>query len=225
MISGLFISLSGVISSFRRHAVTANNVANVATPGYKTSRLLSRDNPTGGVDSTQVARVHSQGPLIQTAQPLDLTIMGEGFFQVELNDGRVGYSRCGVLTVDPEGRLSTVDGHCLLPRVTVPANAAQLIITSGGEIQATIGGERRTLGQIEMARFTNPAGLAPVGHGLFVESPASGPPITDPPGSAGMGTLVQGGLEGSNVDLTTEFVMDILSVAQLKANLSSLKTQ
>ena len=225
MISGLFASISGIISSYRRHAVTSNNVANVGTPGYKARRVLARENRAGGVDSTPVGRVNSQGPLLHTGQPLDLAIEGAGFFQVELNDGSIGYCRCGALTTDSRGNLSTTDHHPIVPPITVPPNATQLSITTRGEIRATIDGQSQILGQIEMARFMKPSGLTPVGDNLFIESPSSGPPVTGPPGSGGMGILVQGSLEGSNVDLATEFVMDILSSVQLRANLNTLKTQ
>jgi flagellar basal-body rod protein FlgG len=225
MISGFFASLSGVISSFRRHAVTSNNVANVGTYGYKAGRALARENRAGGVDSTAVSRVNSPGPLIQTGQPLDLAIMGEGFFQVELDDGSIGYCRCGLLTIDSRGQLSTADRQRIVPPVTVPPNATRLVITGGGEIRATIDGQNRILGHMEIARFINPSGLTPLGNTVFAESPASGSPLTGPPGTNGMGILVQGSLEGSNVDLATEFVMDILSSIQLKANINALKTQ
>lgn len=89
MISGFFASISGIISSFRRHAVTSNNVANVGTPGYRARRLLARENRAGGVDSAYAALIHSQGPLMHTARPLDLAINSEGFLQVELDDGTI----------------------------------------------------------------------------------------------------------------------------------------
>jgi flagellar basal-body rod protein FlgG len=225
MITGFFSSLSGVISSLRRHEVTSNNVANVGTPGFKAGRVLSREDRAGGVDSRDVSRIHSQGPLIRTAQPLNLAIMGEGFFQVEMDDGTIGYCRSGLLTLDSRGNLSTAEGHRVVPPATVPSNATQLTISSRGEIRATIGGQVQILGQIELARFMNPSTLTPIGDNILVESPTSGPPFTGTPGSSGMGTLVQGGLEGSNVDLVTEFVTDLLSGIQLKANLNALKTQ
>lgn len=225
MISGLFASISGIISSYRRHAVTSNNVANIRTPGYKARRVLAREDRGGGVDSTYANRVNSQGPLLHTGQPLDLGIEGQGFFQVELNDGSIGYCRCGVLTLDSRGNLSTARGHRIVPPVTVPPDATQLGITARGEIRVTIGGQSQIGGQIEIARFMNPSRLTPLGDNLLVESPSSGSPVTGPPGSGGMGVLVQGSLEGSNVDLATEYVMDILSSVQLKANLNALKTQ
>jgi len=123
------------------------------------------------------------------------------------------------------GNLATADRRRIVPAITVPLHATRLTITSGGEVRATIGGQSQILGQIEMARFMNPTGLTPVGDNLFVESPSSGPPVTGPPGSGGMGILVQGSLEGSNVDLATEYVTDILSSVQLKANCSALEVQ
>lgn len=225
MISGLFASISGIISSFQRHAVTSNNVANVRTSGYKARRVLARENRAGGVDSTHVHRINSQGPLIYTEQPLDLAIKGEGFFQVKLDDGSIAYCRCGALTIDSRGNLSTVDRHHIMPPITVPPDATRLVITSEGEVRATIAGQSRILGQIQIARFTNPSGLTSVGDNFFIESTSSGPPVTGPPGSAGMGILAQGSLEGSNVDLATEYVSEILSSVQLKANRNALEIQ
>jgi flagellar basal-body rod protein FlgG len=162
---------------------------------------------------------------MQTGYPLDLAIMGEGFLQIDVGGGRTGYSRSGLLTTDQKGRISTAGGHRLVPPVTVPTGATQLRITAGGEIRATIAGQTRTVGQIELARFMNPSGLISIGDNLLAESQTSGPPITGSPGSPGMGLLVQGALEASNVDLATEYVTDILSHLQLKANLGALKTE
>lgn len=112
-----------------------------------------------------------------------------------------------------------------MPSITLPPHVTQLVITSTGEVRATINGQSQVLRQIEIARFANPSDLTSLGDNLFVESPSSGPPVTGPPGSNGMGLLVQGSLEGSNVGLATEFVMDLLSSVQLKANINALEVQ
>ena len=171
------------------------------------------------------ALVTAPGPLIHTNRSLDLAIEGDGFLQVEMGDGSIAYCRSGVLIIDSSGSLATADGHPIVPPITVPPNATRLSITSAGEVRATIGGQTQILGRIEIARFSNPSGLTSVGNNLFFESPCSGPPLTGPPGSGGMGILVQGSLEGSNMDLAAEYVMDILSSLQLKANCNALETQ
>jgi len=177
------------------------------------------------VDSTQVCRDDSQGPLLWTENPLDLAVQGEGFLQVELDDGTVAYRRGGTLILDRGGSLSTAEGQPIVPSFRIPSGTTRLTITALGEIRAAAGGENRLLGRIEMARFRNPSGLIQVGSGLFLETPSSGPPLIASPGSGGMGILVQGAVEGSNVDLATEYVMDILSSVEHKANLDSLRTQ
>jgi len=225
MTSGIFASISGIVSSLWRHAVTSHNVANAGTPGYKARRPVVRENRAGGVDGARALRTDSQGPLIHTGRPLDLAIDGEGFFRLERDDGTVAYSRCCSLIIDTKGKLSTPSGFRTVPTITVPLNASRLMISPNGEVRATIDGKTWTLGQIEIATFRNPSGLIAIGDNLLVQSPASGPPASGPPGSPGTGILVQESLEGSNVDLATEFVMDLLASVHFKANINCLKTQ
>ncbi|NIQ37705.1 MAG: flagellar hook-basal body complex protein [Proteobacteria bacterium] len=225
MISGIFASISGIISSFRRHGVTSNNVANIGTPGYKARRVVSRESQAVGVDSTQVLPINAQGTLFHTNRPLDLAINGDGFFQIMRDDGTVAYCRTCALTIDARRNLSTASGHRLVPPVTVPIDASQLLVSPGGEVRATVNGQAEGLGRIELARFMNPSGLVPLGDNLTAERASSGPPITGYPGTGGLGTLVQESLEGSKVDVATEFVMEILSSLEFKANLNALQAE
>jgi flagellar basal-body rod protein FlgG len=234
MLKALATAATGMEAQQTRLDVTANNIANVSTSGYKKSRAEFQDLmyqtmrapgaisgagtrlPTGlevgsGVRVVATQRMHSEGDLRQTGNPLDVAIEGDGFFQVQLPSGQVGYTREGALKLDADGRLVTSDGNPVAD-LTVPADAQSLFVGADGTVTATVPGEAAPveLGQIELASFPNPAGLAAQGRNLFLETAASGAPVTGAPGENGAGTLAQGTLELSNVKVVEEMI-DLIS--------------
>jgi flagellar basal-body rod protein FlgG len=224
MDASLWIAKTGLDAQQTRMSVIANNLANVNTTGFKRDRALFEDllyqnikqpggqqsvdtqSPTGlmvGTGTRVVAteKSHTQGNLITTGNALDLAIQGDGFFQIQMTDGTIAYTRDGGFKVSSNGSL-------LIPNITLPANVATLTIGRDGTISAELanGGGAQTLGQIQVARFLNPAGLQAMGQNLMKETPASGAPQLQVPGEAGSGTLMQGTLEASNVNVVEEMV-------------------
>ena len=210
--------------------VTSQNLANINTTAYKLQRpefsdLLyqnlrapgsnSSDNgtvlPTGiqlglGVRTTSISRNTTQGTLTSTSGPIDIAIQGRGYIQVTLPSGQIGYTRDGSLQVGPDGSLVTNDGFLVTPTITIPQNATSISIDQSGEVSATIPNQTaaQILGQIQTANFINEAGLQAVGNNLFTETTASGAAIVGSPGQDGLGTILQGFLETSNVNPVTE---------------------
>jgi len=230
-----------------RTEVISNNLANVNTTGFKRSRAHFEDllyqtvqgtavvgapdagtTPAiqvgRGVRLSAVQRLHAQGPLEATSRPLDLAIEGEGFFQVQMPDGGVSYTRDGSFTVSDEGMLTTQGGYTVMPGIRVPDDASGLTISRTGIVSADMGGGRSTeLGRLELARFTNPTGLIAVGENLYTETPASGQAILGYPQEDGMGRLLQGHLEASNVEIVQEMVDMITSLRAYEINSKAIK--
>jgi flagellar basal-body rod protein FlgG len=215
--------------------VTANNIANVSTPGYKKSRVEFQDlmvqtlrapgaatgagttSPSGlevglGARVAATQRMHSEGDLRQTGNPLDLAIEGQGFFAVTLPSGDTAYTRSGALKLDAEGRLVNSDGFPIAGDIAVPPDAQSITVAADGTVSAQLPGQAAaaSLGRIELVSFANPGGLSAMGRNLFRETSASGTPVTGKPGEAGRGTLSQGTLELSNVKVVEE-MMDLIS--------------
>jgi flagellar basal-body rod protein FlgG len=210
--------------------VIANNIANMNTTGFKRQRAEFQDLlyqnvermgvtssdagtivPTGvqvgaGVKSGSVYRITEQGGLSQSANPYDVAIQGDGYFIVQLPDGRDAYTRAGNFSLSAEGQLVTEDGFVVAPGISVPTDAVGVSINRQGTIQAIMadGSAPQDVGQIELARFVNPAGLDAQGGNLFLETPASGTANRGQPASTGFGSLQQGFLETSNVNAVTE---------------------
>ena len=161
-----------------------------------------------------MARINEQGGLSATSNPYDLAINGNGFLQVQLPSGQTAYTRAGNLAVNAEGTMVTADGYPIEPSITVPAEATAVQITRDGIVEVQLAGQTdpQQVGQLELAAFINPAGLEAIGDNLFLETPASGSPNVATPGSPGIGTLMQGYLEISNVDAVEE--ISSLIVAQ-----------
>jgi flagellar basal-body rod protein FlgG len=168
----------------------------------------------------------TQGVLQQTSNPLDLAIEGEGFFQVTLPDGTNAYTRDGSFKRDANGSIVTADGNFLSPQITVPQNATQVQVGQDGIVTALIPGQQQPqqLGQIQLVRFTNAAGLAPQGRNLFVQTGASGAPTLSQPGLNGTGTLQGGYLEQSNVAVVEEMVNLITAQRAYEANSKAITT-
>lgn len=231
MNSTLSTAKSGLEAQDMRMRVISNNLANVSTTGFKRDRadfealsyqtLRQVGAPNGGdaqlatgltlgtgvrVNGTE--RIHTQGSAIVTDNALDLSIEGEGFFQVTLPDGRIAYSRDGAFTLDGQGRVVTSGGNPLEPPLQIPEGAGQITIAADGTVSVTEAGksEPTEIGQLQIATFLNPPGLQPVGDNLYTETPASGTPQQGGPGSDGFGKIRQGALEASNVNMVEELV-------------------
>jgi len=211
--------------------VIANNLANVNTTGFKRGRANFQDLmyqqiksagaeasaagtqlPTGiqvglGVQAAGVESVFLEGSIKQTNNPLDLAVEGRGFFQIQLPNGDLAYTRAGNFSMDSQGQLVTSDGNILQPAITIPADATSINIGRDGTVSVEQPGSPSTvLGQIQLADFSNPAGLTHLGHSLFQATNASGAVILGNAGSNGLGNLNQGSLEMSNVNIVEEMV-------------------
>jgi flagellar basal-body rod protein FlgG len=211
--------------------VIAHNLANVNTTGFRRMRAEFQDLiyqtirtpggsvgdgqrlPTGiqigeGVRTVSTTEIHEQGAMLQNGGSWDIAIEGAGFFQVTQPGGQIAYTRAGDFKLDPDGRLVTTDGYLVDPAVTIPANATSVTVSPSGMISVTLPNQTATqeVGQMQLANFVNPAGLLAIGRTSFVPTDASGQPIVGQPGQEGMGTLAQGFLEASNVEVVTEMV-------------------
>lgn len=232
----LYTASSGMAAQEANVELISNNIANLRTTGFKRQRAEFQDLlyqtmrrvgstssdagtvlPTGvdvgsGVKLVATPRVMSQGTVTPTEKPYDVAIRGEGFFQIELPDGRTAYSRDGSFELDPNGQLVTADGYTVSPGITVPQNALTVTISPTGQVEATLQGQTTAtqLGQLQLARFTNKSGLEAIGDNLFLETPASGTPLQDVPGAEGFGSVLQSYLEQSNVNAVTE-ISDLIS--------------
>jgi flagellar basal-body rod protein FlgG len=154
----------------------------------------------------------SQGSLIPTEKQLDIGIRGEGFFRVQMPDGRIGYTRAGSFEIDAEGRMVTPEGYLLDPAITIPQEATSITISQQGNIEVSTPGQiaPTAIGQLQLSRFVNKSGLQPIGDNLFLETAASGAPQEGVPGDEGYGTLLQGHLEQANVNAVTE-ISDLIA--------------
>jgi flagellar basal-body rod protein FlgG len=228
--------------------VIANNLANVNTTGFKKDRAdfetlayqqmvaagasSSADNKfaTGlalgsGVAVAGTSKTNTQGTLTQTNNALDLAIEGDGYFQLQRPDGTMGYTRAGNFSVTGQGVVVSSEGLPLVPQVQVPEGATAVTIGNDGTVSATLSGQSETtdLGKIETARFVNPAGLQAVGSNLLIETGASGAPQVGVAGLDGRGTLRQGMLEGSNVNVVEELVDMIETQRAYEVNSKMIK--
>lgn len=219
----LFNALSGLRTSARKLQTSANNVANVQTPGFKKSRATIAEASSGGARVSAITRSNSPGSLIPTSNPLDLAVNGAGFFQVALPGGGTGFSRGGSFKVDSTGRLATLEGNPLIPEIKIPGGNTGVSIDSSGQVFAILGGSPVAVGRIRLAGFNNPGGLTSQGGNLFVESARSGSPVTGVPGSGSLGTVISGALESSNVDIAEEIVTQIVAKTAFKANASVIR--
>jgi flagellar basal-body rod protein FlgG len=187
--------------------------------------------PTGlqvGLGSRVAAstRNFSQGNLQQSGNNLDIAIKGQGFFQMQMPDGSTGYSRDGSFQLDGAGQIVNSAGHVLQPGITVPVNAQSISVASDGTVSAVLPGSStpQTLGQIQLASFVNPAGLEPRGQSLYAETAASGTPQVGNPGSDGSGGLLQGFVEGSNVNVVEELVSMIATQRAYELSSKAIQT-
>ncbi len=246
----LDIGATGMMAQQLNVDVISNNIANMTTSGYKKQRAAFQDLmyqnlnrpgstssdsgttvPSGiqvglGVKTGAVYRMHSQGAVQITENELDLAILGSGFFQITLPDGNTAYTRDGTFQVNENGEIVTVQGYSLVPSITVPDNATNIDINPEGEVLATIQGQTaiQNLGQIQMADFVNPAGLEAIGNNFFVETTASGSPVTGIANQEQFGSLEQGALEQSNVDVVAEITSLIAAQRAYEMNSKVIST-
>ncbi len=249
MMRSLWISKTGMEAQQVQLDHVSHNLANVATTGYKRASAQFEDLmyqnlrqsgaasseqstlPTGlqvglGVRSVATQRAFTQGNLQQTGNSLDVAINGNGFFQIQMPDGTVAYTRDGSFKTDANGQLVTNNGYLVAPGLTVPPNTQSLTVAPDGTVSATVQGSAQpvVLGNLQLASFVNPGGLEPRGQNLFVETAASGTPTTNAPGSDGLGTLQQGYLETSNVNVVEELVAMIQTQRAYELNSKAIKT-
>ena len=243
MLRSLWTAASGMAGQQFNIDTISNNLANVNTTGDKKNRVDFEDLlyqtvrfagtpvtagaqiPVGlqvghGVRPIATQKIFTPGSFKQTENPLDLAIEGDGFFQVLLPDGTIAYTRDGSFKRDGLGRIVTSDGFALEPEIIIPEDAVDVTIGSDGTVSVLLPGdsEPQMVGQIELVRFVNPAGLSSLGRNLYVETAASGPPMVSTPGLDGFGTLAQGWLEMSNVQVVEEMVNLIIAQRAYETN-------
>jgi flagellar basal-body rod protein FlgG len=249
MTQALWIAKTGLDAQQTRMSVISNNLANVNTTGYKTSRPIFNDLlyqtvrqpgaqssqnteiPSGlmigtGVRTMSTQKFYSQGNIIQTENPLDIGISGNGFFEVLLPDGSPAFTRDGTFQVDSNGQVVTSNGYQLQPAITVPANTLSLTIGEDGVVSALVAGSTAPsqIGAIQLSDFINPAGLQNIGDNLVKETAASGSPTTGTPGQTGLGRTLQGSLESSNVNVVEELVNMIETQRAYEMNSKAIST-
>ncbi|OQW86894.1 MAG: flagellar basal-body rod protein FlgG [Rhodoferax ferrireducens] len=249
MINSLYIAKTGMEAQQTQLDVISNNLANVSTNGFKRSTAVFQDLiyqnlrqvgansteqaalPTGmqiglGVSSVATSRSFTEGRLEQSPGNFDVAIDGQGFFQVTLPDGTTGYTRDGKFQIDANGTLVTSTGLPVASGITVPVGATAFSISGNGTVSATLAGTTAptNIGTIALARFINPPGLTPLGGNLYAESAASGQPDTTAPGTDGMGKLMQGYLETSNVNVVQELVSMIATQRAYEMNSKAIQT-
>lgn len=245
----LSIAATGMQAQTLNIDVIANNLANVSTPGFKKSRADFQDllyqnlRPAGTASSTgeqvptgiqlgqgtrpvATQRIFAQGDYQYTKNELDVAIEGDGFFQIKQPSGDIAYSRGGNFKLNSEGKIVTSDGYALEPEITIPSDAVSVSIESDGMVSVVQAGQVTPvqIGSIETARFVNPAGLRSVGKNLYLESAASGAPVTGAPGADGRGGLSQGFVEMSNVSVVDEMVNMIAAQRAYEINSKAIQT-
>ena len=249
MIRSLWIAKTGLDAQQTQLDVISNNLANVGTAGFKRSRAVFEDLlyqtlrqpgaqssqqtqlPTGltvgtGVKPVATEKIFTQGNLQQTGNNLDVAINGAGFFQVQLPDGTTAYTRDGSFHLDAQGQLVTSSGYPLQPAITIPANALTITVARDGTVTVAQPGQAAPtqVGALQLANFINAAGLQSQGENLYVESAASGTPTTNTAGGNGLGTLSQGYVETSNVNVVEELVNMIQTQRAYEINSKAVQT-
>lgn len=249
MIRSLFTGASGMHAQTVHMDVISNNLANINTAGFKKSRTefqdliyqtlrepgarstISTEIPTGmqvglGVKTVAINKIFTQGNFKQTGNALDLVIEGDGFFQITMPDGTIGYSRDGSFSKDSTGRVVSNDGYPLEPAITIPADAISITVGNDGTISILRPGESEAteVGTLQLVKFVNPSGLKNLGRNLYLNTSSSGDPIQGTPGLEGLGTIAQGYQEMSNVDIVEELVDMIIAERAYETNSRSIRT-
>ncbi|MBH9553544.1 flagellar basal-body rod protein FlgG [Inhella gelatinilytica] len=249
MMRSLWIAKTGMEAQQTQLDHISNNLANVSTNGYKRSQALFEDLmyqnlrqsgaaeteqtqlPTGlqvglGVRTAATGRVFTQGNLAQSGNALDMAITGKGFFQIQRPDGTTAYTRDGTFKVDANGIIVTNNGETLMPGITVPPTALSVTVGSDGTVNVVLPGNPtpQGIGQVQLANFINPNGLDPLGGNLFAETASSGAPQVGAAGSNSLGTIKQGFVESSNVNVVEELVQMIQTQRAYELNSKAVQT-
>ncbi|HDZ57765.1 MAG TPA: flagellar basal-body rod protein FlgG [Pseudomonas xinjiangensis] len=249
MHSALWVSKTGLSAQDTMLTTISNNLANVATTGFKRDRpefedLLYQVKRQPGAQSTQdtqlpsglqvgtgvkvvgTQKIHTMGSLQTTEQPLDMAINGKGFFQILMPDGNIGYTRDGSFHLDADGQIVTSNGFPLEPGIALPDNVQSFTVGEDGTVSITVFGDpaAQQIGNIQTADFINPAGLQSIGGNLFMETAASGAPQAGNPGQNGLGTVLQNTLENSNVSVVEELVNMITTQRAYEMNSKVIST-
>lgn len=249
MNEALWIAKTGLDAQQTRMSVISNNLANANTTGFKKGRAVFEDLiyqtvrqpgaqasqdtelPSGlmlgtGVRVVATEKIFTQGNLVQTENALDVAVQGRGFFQVLMPDGSQAYTREGAFQVSRDGQLVTAGGYEIQPGITIPDNAQSVSIGEDGTVSVVVPGGTgaQQVGAIQLADFVNPAGLQAVGRNLLTETAASGAPQVGTPGLTGLGTLIQGALESSNVNTVEELVNMIETQRAYEINSKAIST-
>jgi len=249
MNQALWIAKTGLDAQQTKMANIANNLANASTTGFKRSRAIfadllyqnvrqvgaqsSQDTqlPSGlmmgsGVRTVATEKLFTQGNLAQTDNLLDMAIQGRGFFQILMPDGTQAYTRDGSFQVDNQGQMVTANGYLVQPSITIPENALSVNIGEDGTVSVRLPGSAAIsqVGTVQLADFVNPAGLQAIGGNLYFESSASGSPQTGTPGLNGLGSVVQGYVEASNVNVVEELVNMIETQRAYEMNSRAIST-
>jgi len=246
----LNIAATGMLAQQLNVEVISNNIANLNTTGFKRQRAEFQDliyqverrvgstsSDTGnivpvgvqigsGVKAAAVYRLSEQGNLINTNNSLDLAIQGRGFFQVQMPDGTTSYTRAGSFQLSPTGEIVTADGYVVEPGITLPSNTTAVTVNANGQVLAQVAGQQtpQTVGQLQLATFPNEGGLEPLGNNLLRETAASGSPVVGNPGATAFGTIQQGFLETSNVNIVAEITNLITAQRAYEMNSKVIQT-
>ena len=248
MMRSLWTAASGMGAQQQNINVIANNLANVNTAGFKKSRADFQDlmyqtlkNPgSPSTNTTQipvgiqvgmgsklaaVSKIFTPGDINQTGNHLDVAIEGDGFFQIQLPDGTTSYSRAGAFKMDSTGRIVTSDGYPMIPEIVIPTGSSKITIGNDGTVSAVQAGQNTsaTIGNIQLATFSNPAGLLAMGKNLFLQTDASGNATTGTPTQNGIGSTAQGYLEMSNVSVVEEMVNMIVGQRAYETNSKAIQ--
>ncbi len=249
MTQALWIAKTGLDAQQTRMAVVSNNLANVNTTGFKQGRAVFEDLlyqnvrqaggsssqdtilPTGmslgtGVRVVATEKLFTQGSVLNTENALDVAINGRGFFQVLKPDGEMAYTRDGAFKLNDQGEIVTSSGYLVQPGVSIPDGAQSITIGIDGTVSVRLAGQTQPsqVGTVEIADFINAAGLQPIGENLYIETASSGPAQSGTPGLTGLGTLAQGALEGSNVNVVAELVNMIETQRAYEMNSKAIST-
>lgn len=246
----LDIGATGMLAQQLNVDVISNNIANMTTTGHKRQRAAFADLiyqniqrpgstssdsgttvPSGlqlglGVRAGAVYRMHAQGAIRITENPLDLALTGEGFFQIQTPDGDTAYTRDGTFQMNENGEIVTVQGYLVDPGITIPSDATDITVNENGEVLVSIPGQTATsnVGQIQLANFVNPVGLEAIGDNLYLETDSSGSPTTGIAGQEEFGAIRQGALEQSNVNVVEEITELISAQRAYEMNSSVIST-
>ncbi|MEI7474569.1 MAG: flagellar basal-body rod protein FlgG [bacterium] len=249
MLRALTTAATGMIAQQLNIDVIANNLANVNTTGYKKSRVEFQDllsqtikspgalvsqgttQPVGiqvglGTRTSATQKDFTEGVMKSTGGKLDIAIEGDGFIQVQMDDGTTAYTRDGSLKMDSSGQLVTSDGYLVQPQITIPQNASEVTFTPDGKVAVTVSGQtaQQEIGQLQLAKFANPSGLLSIGKNLFTETAASGSAVQGTANQEGFGSVQQGFVEGSNVQVVEELINLIQAERAFESNSKIIKS-